>query len=71
MATLKELSERKEPLTGGHRACAGCGAPIIVRQILLAAKKTGRGSLRNWLFRSNHNHFSLFGLGCSVFARSF
>ena len=39
MATLKELSERKEPLTGGHRACAGCGAPIIVRQILLAAKK--------------------------------
>lgn len=39
MATLKQLSERKEPLTGGHRACAGCGAPIIVRQILLAAQK--------------------------------
>ncbi|MBU0687176.1 MAG: pyruvate ferredoxin oxidoreductase [Candidatus Margulisbacteria bacterium] len=39
MATLKQLSERKEPLSGGHRACAGCGAPIVVRQILLAAQK--------------------------------
>lgn len=37
MATLKDLIKRPEPLTGGHRACAGCGAPIIVRQALLAA----------------------------------
>ncbi len=38
MATLKELASRKELLTGGHRMCPGCGAPIIVRQILLASK---------------------------------
>jgi pyruvate ferredoxin oxidoreductase beta subunit len=38
MTTLKELSTRNEPLTGGHRMCPGCGAPIVVRQILLASK---------------------------------
>ncbi|PIS28354.1 pyruvate ferredoxin oxidoreductase [Candidatus Saganbacteria bacterium CG08_land_8_20_14_0_20_45_16] len=38
MPTLKELVTRKEPLTGGHRACAGCGAPIIVKQVLMASK---------------------------------
>jgi pyruvate ferredoxin oxidoreductase beta subunit len=36
--TLKELSKKEDLLTGGHRMCAGCGAPIIVRQILLAAE---------------------------------
>ncbi len=39
MATLKELSKREELLAGGHRLCAGCGASIVVRQILLAAGK--------------------------------
>src|SRR3989339_542682 len=38
MPTLKELATREEPLTGGHRACAGCGAPIIVKQVLMASK---------------------------------
>ena len=38
MATLKELASRKELLTGGHRMCPGCGAPIIARQIMLASK---------------------------------
>ena len=38
MVTLKELSLRQEPLTGGHRACAGCGFPQIVRMVLLASK---------------------------------
>jgi pyruvate ferredoxin oxidoreductase beta subunit len=37
--SLKELSKRDELLTGGHRACAGCAATIIVRQVLLAAGK--------------------------------
>ncbi len=37
MASLKQLSSKKELLTGGHRLCAGCGASIIVRQVLLAA----------------------------------
>lgn len=39
MATLKELALREDRLTGGHRACSGCGAPIIVRQVLLAIKE--------------------------------
>lgn len=36
--TLKELSKKQDLLTGGHRMCSGCGAPIIVRQVLLAAE---------------------------------
>lgn len=36
---LKELSKKESALTGGHRACAGCAAPIIVRQILMASDK--------------------------------
>lgn len=38
MATLKELSSIPEMLAPGHRLCAGCGAPIVVRQILRGAK---------------------------------
>ncbi|MBI5235680.1 MAG: pyruvate ferredoxin oxidoreductase [Deltaproteobacteria bacterium] len=34
MATLKELSAKKELFTGGHRLCSGCGIPPIVRLIL-------------------------------------
>jgi pyruvate ferredoxin oxidoreductase beta subunit len=32
----KELIKTPERLTGGHRLCAGCGAPIAIRQILAA-----------------------------------
>jgi pyruvate ferredoxin oxidoreductase beta subunit len=35
---LKELPI-EEPLSPGHRLCPGCGASIVVRQILLAAPK--------------------------------
>jgi len=35
---LKEAAKRPERLTGGHRMCAGCGAPVVVRQILRAIK---------------------------------
>lgn len=38
MANLKELSAVPEVLAAGHRLCAGCGAPIVVRQILRGAK---------------------------------
>jgi len=34
MANLKELSKKEEILSGGHRLCAGCGASIVVRQVL-------------------------------------
>lgn len=37
MATLKELSARKELFAGGHRLCAGCGIPPIVRLVLRSA----------------------------------
>lgn len=35
---LKKLSVEEDKLAGGHRLCAGCGAPIAVRQILLACE---------------------------------
>ncbi|OGC21271.1 pyruvate ferredoxin oxidoreductase [candidate division WOR-1 bacterium RIFOXYB2_FULL_42_35] len=38
MPNLKDLAAKKEPICGGHRACAGCGAPIIVRQVLMSSK---------------------------------
>ena len=36
MANLRELSKRQEVLTSGHRMCAGCGAPIIIKQVTLS-----------------------------------
>lgn len=36
--TLKELSKKDILLTSGHRMCAGCGAPIIVKMVLLASE---------------------------------
>lgn len=38
MVSIKDLAKRDEPLTGGHRACAGCGFPQIVKMILMASK---------------------------------
>ena len=40
MANLMELTHNPEGLAGGHRVCAGCGASIAVRQVLLAAGGT-------------------------------
>jgi pyruvate ferredoxin oxidoreductase beta subunit len=37
--TPKELSKRPDRLSPGHRLCAGCGATIIVRQVLAAIDK--------------------------------
>ena len=37
MANIKELSRQPERLAGGHRLCGGCGASIVVRQVLMAA----------------------------------
>ncbi|NLI70136.1 MAG: pyruvate ferredoxin oxidoreductase [Firmicutes bacterium] len=31
-----EAARKKQYLSGGHRMCAGCGAPIVIRQILMA-----------------------------------
>src|SRR3989338_2971934 len=38
MANIKELSKQPERFSGGHRLCAGCGASIIVHQVLMATK---------------------------------
>ncbi|MEI6602854.1 MAG: thiamine pyrophosphate-dependent enzyme [Clostridia bacterium] len=35
---MKEAAKKTDRLTGGHRMCAGCGAPPVVRQILRALK---------------------------------
>jgi pyruvate ferredoxin oxidoreductase beta subunit len=37
MANIKELSKLPERLGPGHRLCAGCGASIAVRQVLMGA----------------------------------
>jgi len=42
MANLRELSKKEELFTGGHRLCAGCGAGIIARQVLLACNDLGK-----------------------------
>ncbi len=38
MANIKELAKQPEGLSGGHRLCAGCGASIVVRQVLMGTK---------------------------------
>ncbi|MBF0327799.1 MAG: pyruvate ferredoxin oxidoreductase [Nitrospirae bacterium] len=35
--SLKELSKKEILLTGGHRMCSGCGAPPVVKMVLLAS----------------------------------
>jgi pyruvate ferredoxin oxidoreductase beta subunit len=36
---LKQLSKKKEPLSGGHSACSACVGPIVLRQVMLAAEQ--------------------------------
>lgn len=36
----KAYVERPERLTGGHRLCAGCGAGVVLRQVLMGAKNS-------------------------------
>jgi pyruvate ferredoxin oxidoreductase beta subunit len=35
---LKELSKQPELFAPGHRMCTGCGAPIVVKMVLMAAQ---------------------------------
>lgn len=39
MTTIYDLAKAPERLTGGHRLCSGCGAPICVRQVLANIKE--------------------------------
>ena len=36
--SLKEVVNNKVRFTSGHRMCAGCGAPPVIRTILRAVK---------------------------------
>ncbi|HNV34488.1 MAG TPA: thiamine pyrophosphate-dependent enzyme [Bacillota bacterium] len=37
MATLRELAKKELAISPGHRACAGCGFPTIIKQVALAS----------------------------------
>ena len=37
--SLKETAKKKERLSGGHRMCAGCGAPPVIRTVLRAVRE--------------------------------
>jgi len=36
--SLKKLSHKQSPIAPGHRACAGCGSIVTIRQVLLAVE---------------------------------
>ena len=44
---FKEMMERPERLVGGHRMCAGCGAPIAVRGVLRALEPGDKAVIAN------------------------
>lgn len=39
MPTLKQLAKREERFVSGHRLCAGCGAALVARMVMLAIEK--------------------------------
>ncbi len=39
MPSIKQLAKRKEGFVSGHRLCAGCGAGIVARLVMLAIDK--------------------------------
>jgi pyruvate ferredoxin oxidoreductase beta subunit len=47
MPNLKELSKVEDRLTGGHRMCAGCGAPMVVKWVLKAVKEGDKAVIGN------------------------
>lgn len=47
MANFKEIMERPERLTGGHRMCAGCGGTIAARNVLKALKPEDKAVIAN------------------------
>jgi pyruvate ferredoxin oxidoreductase beta subunit len=47
MPNLKELSKKPARLTGGHRMCAGCGAPMVVNWVLKALKDEDKAVIAN------------------------
>lgn len=44
---FKETMSKPDRLTGGHRMCAGCGAPVAVRGVLRALKEEDQAVIGN------------------------
>lgn len=44
---FKKTAQKPERLTGGHRMCAGCGAPVVVRAVLRALKPEDHAVIAN------------------------
>ncbi len=44
---FKEVMAKEDRLAGGHRMCAGCGAPVAVRGVLRALKPEDRAVISN------------------------
>lgn len=44
---LKELSKKPDRIVGGHRSCAGCGAPIVAKWVLKALKEEDKAVVIN------------------------
>lgn len=71
MANLKDLS-KKEPLFGaGHRACAGCGAAIIARQIMMAGEQEKVIGLATGCMEIFSTIFPYTNWGCSLIHNAF
>lgn len=47
MAALKELTKIKERISAGHKMCAGCGAPMVVKWVLKAVKEEDQVVISN------------------------
>ncbi len=47
MPNLKELSKVEDRITGGHRMCAGCGAPMVAKWVLKAVKPEDKAVIAN------------------------
>lgn len=44
---FKDVMSKPDRLTGGHRMCAGCGAPVAVRGVLRAIKEEDQAVIAN------------------------
>ncbi|WP_139902179.1 thiamine pyrophosphate-dependent enzyme [Clostridium thermarum] len=47
MPNLKELSKIEDRITGGHRMCAGCGAPMVVKWVMKAVHEEDKAVVSN------------------------
>ncbi|MDI3280286.1 MAG: thiamine pyrophosphate-dependent enzyme [Bacillota bacterium] len=71
MATLKELARRPNRLTGGHRACAGCAAPVVARQVLLACQEPAVVGLATGCLEVTTTIYPYTAWGCSLIHNAF